>query len=305
VPPAKISKAKESPKFEATKLEGLYPVLDDVAWLDSPSASELAQFAGLDARTVGKILKNAQNLKIIDKIGSGHILLTSYPYKGTAEQKELVVKEALLKFPLLVNMRQFLSLGESQESALRKAATLCKYVPFDEKDFTPLLTWARSFDTLKSDQISEDLVEEAEAHKEARHKDAKSRPVIFLSHSSHDKPFVRQLAADLTSAGIDVWLDEQRIKLGDSIPEKISQGLASSDFFALVVSKNSAKSEWVSKELNNALVNEVQRRKVYILPLKIDDSEIPSAIRDKKYADFSQSYRAGLSEIIRTVMEGI
>jgi len=303
VPAAKSSKGGELLRFEATKLDGLYPVLDGIAWLDSPTAGELAQFSGFDARTVGKLLKNAQNLKLVDKVGQGYILLTSYPFKGTTEQKESVVKEALLKFPLLMNLRQFLSLGETQEAALRKAATLCKFMPYDEKNFSPLLLWARSFDALKPDQVPEDLLEEAEAYKEVRHQNAQSKPVVFLSHSSEDKPFVRQLAADLTAAGVDVWLDEQRIKVGDSIPEKINQGLASSDFFALVVSENSVRSEWVKKELNNALISEVQRRKVHILPLKIDQSEIPSVIRDKKYTDFSKSYRAGLLEIIRTVRE--
>jgi hypothetical protein len=91
----------------------------------------------------------------------------------------------------------------------------------------------------------------------------------------------------LTANGIGVWLDEQRILVGDSIPEKIAQGLAESDYFLIGISRNSTGSEWVKKELNNALVTEVQRRNVHILPLKLDDSPVPPVIADKKYADFS------------------
>jgi hypothetical protein len=125
--------------------------------------------------------------------------------------------------------------------------------------------------------------------------------VAFLSHSSSDKPFIRQLAADLTANGVGVWIDEQRIRVGDSIPEKIAQGLAESDYFLIAISHHSISSEWVKKELNNALINEVQRRMVHILPLKLDDSAMPAIFADKKYANFSVSYRAGLDELLTSL----
>lgn len=49
-------------------------------------------------------------------------------------------------------------------------------------------------------------------------------------------------------------MDEQNMLVGDSVPEKIAQGLAESDFFLIVVSDNSVKSEWVKRELNTAIV---------------------------------------------------
>ena len=119
------------------------------------------------------------------------------------------------------------------------------------------------------------------------------------------KPFIRQLAADLTASGVSVWLDEQRIRVGDSIPDKIAQGLVGSDYFLIAMSHNSVGSEWVKKELNNALVNEVQRRKVHILPLKLDDAPIPAIIADKKYADFSRSYKSGLDDLLASFREEI
>lgn len=67
------------------------------------------------------------------------------------------------------------------------------------------------------------------------------------------------------------------------------------------MSQHSENSVWVQKELNNALVNEVQRRKVHILPLKLDESSMPPVIADKKYADFSESYKAGLDELLKVL----
>jgi hypothetical protein len=189
-------------------------------------------------------------------------------------------------------------LGDTIQVALRKAATVANISPFNPSDFNALLEWAQALNALKPDLIAEDLLDAAIQKKTDRHKADDKRRVAFLSHSSKDKPFIRQLAADLTANGVSVWLDEQRIRVGDSIPEKVAQGLAGSDYFLIVMSQNSVESEWIKKELNNALVREVQRRKVHILPLKLDDSPIPEIISDKLYADFSSSYKAGLDQLL-------
>ncbi|MBX7531814.1 toll/interleukin-1 receptor domain-containing protein [Qipengyuania sp. 1XM1-15A] len=294
----------EGPKFEATKLEGLYQVLDGVSWMDNPTTSELSQFSGLDPRTVGKLVKNAQNLNLVEKQeDGGFMLLTSYPFDGTLEDKSSVVKDALLKLPILQSMRQFLSLGEEEEDALRKAATVCRYVPFNKKNFAPLLTWARNFDVLRGGITSEDLLNDAEENKKVRREKTPKKVVAFLSHSSVDKPFIRQLASDLDAAGISVWLDEQRIKVGDSIPDKVSQGLASSDYFLIALSESSVKSEWVKKELSSAMLTEIKKREVHILPLLLDDVDVPHGIADKKYANFASSYKEGLAELVETLKD--
>jgi hypothetical protein len=147
----------------------------------------------------------------------------------------------------------------------------------------------------------EDLLDQAVEAKEERHREARDRRVVFLSHSSLDKPFIRKLATDLTASGVTVWLDEQNIRVGESIPDRIAQGLAESDFFILALSENSAKSEWVKRELNNALIDEIARRHVSILPIKIGEAEMPSVIRDKKYADFTRGYKEGLRELLTAI----
>lgn len=184
---------------------------------------------------------------------------------------------------------------------MRKAATVIGVQNFDTQAFTPLIKWAKQLDVLKLDLRIEDLVEQAYAIKETRHREKDKEIVAFLSHSSQDKPIVRQLATDLTAADIKVWLDEQRILVGDSITEKIGQGLAESDYFLIALSEASVKSEWVKKELSNALITEIEKREVVILPIKLSDCEIPTIIRNKKYADFSKSYRQGFQELLKAM----
>ena len=299
----KSSASTSSQRFEPAKLDSLFMTLDAIAWLDAPSSGQVAQFAGIDPRTAGKLLKNAVQIGLVDIVGAGYVLVLPYPYKGSQEQKQAVVKEALVRLPLLTSVRQFLRLGDKTDAALRKAATIAGISPFVPTDLNPLLEWAQSLGALQPSLVAEDLVDAAETKKERRHQEAKDQRVAFLSHSSADKTFIRQLAADLTANGISVWLDEQRIRVGDSIPEKIAQGLAESDYFLIGMSQKSSESAWVQKELNNALMSEVQRRKVHIMPLKLDDTPMPPIIADKRYADFSKSYKAGLEELL-TALKG-
>jgi hypothetical protein len=209
-----------------------------------------------------------------------------------------VVREALVKLPLIVHFKQFVQLGDSHADSLRKAATMMGVESYNEASFAPLLKWAKPLGLLEPSLKEEDLVDDALLIKAERRKRDQDSIVAFLSHSSHDKPFVRKLATDLNEAGIGVWLDEQKILVGDSIADKIGQGLAESDFFIIILSKDSTESQWVKKELDQALVTEIERRKVTILPIKLSDCTIPSVIKEKKYADFSKSYKEGFAELI-------
>lgn len=297
----KIVKNKDtSVRFESVNIDSIFPTLDAIAWLDFPDVKQISQFAGIDPRTAGKILKNCILIGIVQSISdTTYSLCHPYPYKGSSEQKKAVIREAIVRLPLIISLKQFISLGDNIETALRKAATIAGVSSFDPKYYTPLLKWAKTYDVLESDFLIDDLINEASTIKEQRHQTDSKKIVAFISHSSKDKPFIRQLTADLTKENVSVWLDEQKILVGDSISEKISQGLVESDYFLIALSDASVNSAWVQKELNAALIHEIEKRKVKVIPIKLSDCEIPILIKDKKYADFSVSYKTGFDELLK------
>jgi hypothetical protein len=124
---------------------------------------------------------------------------------------------------------------------------------------------------------------------------------IFISHSSKDKPLARRIATDLQSAGITVWLDEWEILVGDSITQRVADGISSSDFLAVLLSINSVESGWVEKEWQAKVRYEATRRKVAILPLLADDCQIPLLLQDKKHADFRGDYASALAQVVAAV----
>ncbi len=299
------SENKCSVRFESVKLDSVYEVLDGLSWLVEPDMKELAQFSGIDPRTAGKVLKNCAQIGIIREVSSGYYVLTiPYPYKGSKDQKEAVLREALFKTPLIVSLRQFLKLGDDLEDSLRKAATVQKIENYEKKAFDPIIKWATQLKALSLEMQAEDFTDEGLKHKEERHQEKSEEKVVFLSHSSKDKAFIRQLASDLTSEGILIWLDEQQINVGDSINSSINQGLAESDYFVIALSDNSVNSEWVNRELNSALIDEIEEKKVRVLPIKLSDCEFPKLIKDKKYADFTKSYKNGFNELVKAIKNG-
>ena len=124
---------------------------------------------------------------------------------------------------------------------------------------------------------------------------------VFLCHASVDKPFVRQVMTDLALAGHEAWIDEFEIKVGDSIVDKISQATASADAFALFLSKASTSSSWVKREWQSTLSRYIAGHNLRLLPVLIEDCEIPSLIGDLRYADFRASYRDGIASLIEAL----
>lgn len=112
------------------------------------------------------------------------------------------------------------------------------------------------------------------------------KPYLFFSHSSADKPLVRKLLATLAAAGIDGFLDERDIHVGENIPARLYSELASATHIVYVVSKASIASRWVNEELSVAKMREQEEHGCRILPLLADDVELPMAVRHIKYADF-------------------
>ncbi|MDS4019359.1 MAG: toll/interleukin-1 receptor domain-containing protein [Candidatus Competibacter sp.] len=124
------------------------------------------------------------------------------------------------------------------------------------------------------------------------------RPRVFISHSHHDKPFVRKLVEDLRGANLHVWLDEQDLAVGDSIIARVSDGLKDSDYLVAVLSRSSMQSKWVQAELNAALSGQLSGKGTAVLPVLIEDVDLPPLLADRLYADFRVNYKHGLDALI-------
>ena len=107
--------------------------------------------------------------------------------------------------------------------------------------------------------------------------DTSKRPKVFLSHSWVDNDKVRPLAEALVENGIDVRFDQWEIGPGDSLVEKINEGLAECDAFLVAISAESVKSKWVREELSSAIVRRIEES-TRLIPLRVDRTPVPTII---------------------------
>src|SRR5580765_1114959 len=91
---------------------------------------------------------------------------------------------------------------------------------------------------------------------------------LFVCHASEDKASVaRPLTEILRSRGKRVWLDELELKIGDSLRQRIDEGLRESRFGIVILSPSFFAKRWPQAELNAMFSEERRRGAKVILPL--------------------------------------
>lgn len=124
---------------------------------------------------------------------------------------------------------------------------------------------------------------------------------IFISYSHQDKDFVDQLAAHLVKHRARVWVDRWELNVGDSILDRVQSAIQEASALIVVLSKAAVESQWCKKELSAGLVRELEEKRVVVLPVLVEDCDIPMFLRDKLYADFRSSFDRGLKVTLEAV----
>jgi|GEM_PF-991187 len=137
---------------------------------------------------------------------------------------------------------------------------------------------------------------------------------IFLAHAREDKAQVRRLYEDLKSEGFDPWLDEEDLIPGQNwravIPGVIRDAAI---FVACLSSRSVGRQGFVHTELRTALSAYGERPPgtVYIIPVKLDNCEIPdlqipnqgTSLRDLHWIELSQE--GGYRHLLRGLRHGL
>ncbi len=118
----------------------------------------------------------------------------------------------------------------------------------------------------------------------------------FFSYSRNDAEFVLKLARDLKSQDLDVWLDQLDIMPGSRWDAAVEQALGEAACMLVVLSDTSVKSENVLDEVSYAI-----KKGKKVIPLLIDNCEVPFRIARFQQIDFTKNYSAGLELLTRTL----
>lgn len=122
------------------------------------------------------------------------------------------------------------------------------------------------------------------------------QPDIFLSYNANEKKLVRRLADDLSLVGVDAWLDEWELEVGDPLHLCIGRALEESEYVAVVLSPAMVKSPWCLDELATAFAREKRETRKVVIPLLCKRAQPPAMLEDRLYLDIGRDY---LNSIVR------
>ncbi|MCR4743722.1 MAG: toll/interleukin-1 receptor domain-containing protein, partial [Lachnospiraceae bacterium] len=101
-----------------------------------------------------------------------------------------------------------------------------------------------------------------------------AKKYVFLSYSSKDADFMKEIVGLLQSMNIEYWKAPEKIPAGSSYAKEINRAIENCSLFLLVLSQNSQESIWVEKEIDCAL----NSRRV-IIPYNIDNVALVDAFK--------------------------
>lgn len=98
--------------------------------------------------------------------------------------------------------------------------------------------------------------------------DGMSKYDVFISHASKDKAkYVDKLAEAIRNTGLTVFYDSDCIMWGDSISNKVEDGLKNCERAVVVISKNYFGRKWTEYEIMSLLNRQNNEGKKLIMPI--------------------------------------
>lgn len=123
----------------------------------------------------------------------------------------------------------------------------------------------------------------------------------FISYSRVDSSKAELVSQALQTAGVTVWLDRRSIEAGGSWVSSIFKGLETADFVVVLLSANATASQWVRKETETALAYSLSGSGQVLIPVLLEDIEIPTLFKTLQIIDLTKDFESGLARLVARV----
>ncbi|MDO7877677.1 toll/interleukin-1 receptor domain-containing protein [Hymenobacter sp. ASUV-10] len=133
---------------------------------------------------------------------------------------------------------------------------------------------------------------------------------VFISYASEDRAeLAGPLAERLASFGVKVWFDKFELRIGDSLRERIDEGLSQSRYGIVILSPAFFSKHYPVRELNGLSQLEINGEKV-LLPIwkDVSDQEVRKfspPLADRVALTFDRGIDVITSEIVQKVRPDI
>lgn len=132
---------------------------------------------------------------------------------------------------------------------------------------------------------------------------------VFLAYAEEDRTEVKKLYRALQDAGLEPWMDQEKLLPGQNWPRAIERAIELSDFFIGCFSRRSAaKYGHFQCELRYALdlAGRVPLEDIFLVPIRLNDCEVPRHIARKvQYVDLFPDWDRGVAGLVKTMRRQI
>lgn len=129
----------------------------------------------------------------------------------------------------------------------------------------------------------------------------KTEKRIFLSYAREDLIRVKKYHKRLLSGGFYPWMDEEDLLPGQLWEYEILRAIQESDYFIALLSSKTQKDGFILKEITHALElkKSIGKEKIFLIPARIEECEIPYLLKDHQYVDLFKPY--GFNKLVRAL----
>jgi TIR domain len=129
-------------------------------------------------------------------------------------------------------------------------------------------------------------------------------PLAYLAHASEEKTTLAvPLAEKLRSKGIDVWLDRWEIRYGDSLLQKMDEGLVNCTHFLVLLTPTSLTKEWVKTEIDAGFMRAVEKQSRFIgLRIGVTVNELPPLIKSRNCPELNLHSQEEVDRLIADIL---
>jgi hypothetical protein len=133
-------------------------------------------------------------------------------------------------------------------------------------------------------------------------KTEKKAPTVFIAHSPSDDDAALRLGRDLGGSGMNVFYGFGDILPNATLIKKILEALSSRNFVIFLLSGSTDSSDWVESELTLAGSRELEDRAIELIPVLVDDCQVPVQLRNWRVIDLREDYADGLESLIERIV---
>jgi hypothetical protein len=129
---------------------------------------------------------------------------------------------------------------------------------------------------------------------------------VFISYAHENIDSTKQLYYQLKSfSNIEPWYDKECLLPGDKWRSAITKAIKASDFFIVLISKNSTtKRGFVQRELIEAfeVLKEFPESHIYLIPIRIEECEMQfEELNAIQYVDFFPDWNEGFEKLLKVL----